>query len=146
MAGQVEWHGDEAVRAIRAEVLARIHRCCLLVWNHAKKSINTDGTGVRAAAGPRRNGRRRRKGSLVYGANPSRPGDPPHKQHGRLLNSLAWEVDKESLTGRVGTNLLSGLLLEIGTRLVAARPWLGRALRECRDQVRAILSAPMKGP
>ena len=93
---------------------------------------------------PKRKGVRKRAkvGSLVYGANPSKPGEPPHKQRGRLLGSVAWEV--AGLVGRAGTNLLYGRWLEIGTRNMAARPWLRRALAECRDQIRAILSAPMK--
>jgi hypothetical protein len=92
----------------------------------------------------KRKRRRPRNGSLAYGANPSKAGDPPRKQRGRLLASVAFEVD--GLVGRVGTNLLYGRWLELGTRLMAARPWLRRAAKELQDQIRRILSAPMKGP
>jgi phage gpG-like protein len=85
--------------------------------------------------------KRKRHGSLVYGANPSKPGDPPHKQRGRLLASVAWEV--VDTVARVGTNLNYGRWLELGTTKMAARPWLRRALAETRDEVLRILSAPM---
>lgn len=81
------------------------------------------------------------KGSRTYGVNPSKPGEPPHKQHGHLRRSVAREV--LGLVGRVGTSLKYGRWLELGTSKVAARPWLRRALAETRDQIKAILSAKM---
>jgi hypothetical protein len=90
--------------------------------------------------------RRSRIGKRIYGANPSAPGEPPHKQLGHLRRSVTYEVDAAASTGRVGTNLLYGLWLELGTRLMAARPWLRRALAECQDACLKILSAPMQGP
>lgn len=129
---KLDFRGDEVTRAIVAELNRRLHRCAILVWNRWKELINVDGTGV----GP--------SGRLIYGADPSKPGEPPHKQRGRLLASAAFEV--VGLVARVGTNLLYGRILELGGRNVAARPSLRVALRECRDQIRAILSAPMKGP
>ena len=144
MAGKLEWHGDEAAKAIEAEVNRRLHRCCVTVLNHAKTLINVNGTGVSTSGGGRdAKGRYRKKSKkLRYGAHPSAPGEPPRKQTGRLLASVAWEVS--GLVGRVGTNLPYGRWLELGTRLMAARPWLRRALAECRDKILAILSAPMK--
>ncbi len=147
MADRIEWHGDEIQSKIRAEFRGRISECCVLVVERAKLLIDVDGTGVRAKAGGGKNAKgrpKKRKGSLVYGANPSVAGEPPRKQKGRLLGSVASEVS--DLAGRVGTNLPYGRWLELGTRLMAARPWLRRALNECKDQILRILSAPMKGP
>lgn len=145
MSGQLQWHGDEVLARIRAEMTRRIHRCCILVWNRAKELINVDGTGAAGTAGKRdAKGRFQKSRKLRYGAHPSQAGEPPRKQTGRLLGSVAWEVVEG--VGRVGTNLPYGRWLELGTRLMAARPWLRRALKECRDRALAILSAPMKGP
>ena len=148
MAGKVKWHGDEVRARIKAELERRIQTCCLMVWNRAKQLVNTDGTGVRQSSGGGRNAkgqfRKKNKGGLIYGANPSKPGDPPHKQRGRLLGSIAWEV--AGLVGRVGSNLDYARWLELGTRMTAARPWLRVALAQLADAIRRIMSAPMKGP
>jgi hypothetical protein len=144
LSGKLEWNGDRAKAAIRAELARRLNRAAILVLNHWKDLINTDGTGVRAKSGGGRDkqGRfRKKKGGLAYGANPSAPGEPPHKQRGRLLASAAWEV--VGLVARVGTNLLYGRWLELGTSRMAARPSLRRALKEMQGEVLAILRAPM---
>jgi HK97 gp10 family phage protein len=75
-----------------------------------------------------------------YGANPSQPGDPPHKQTGHLRRSVAHEVDATSLTARVGTNVRYGRFLELGTSNMEARPWLRRALNEMMPQIKAMLA------
>jgi HK97 gp10 family phage protein len=123
------WHGA----AIRAEVMAeaakRLEAAAIDVQNHAKRLLSTSGTArVRGAGG--RFGRR-------YGANPSAPGQPPHKQTGRLRMSVTREMVGQTVA-RVGTNLKYGLYLEMGTRKMAARPWLRRALEERKARIRAI--------
>jgi hypothetical protein len=84
------------------------------------------------------------RGRRIYGAQRSKPGEAPRKQTGHLRRSVTYEVIGQS--GRVGTNLLYGMWLELGTRLMKARPWLRRALEECKAQILAILTAPLKGP
>jgi hypothetical protein len=147
MASRLDWHGDAVAARIRSELSRRLSRCCLLVVDRAKGLLNVDGTGTRKGRKKRgKDGRYRKagKGGLAYGANPSKAGEAPRKQRGRLLGSVAWEL--VGLAGRVGTNLPYGRWLELGTRLTAARPWLRVALRDCRDAIVRILSAPMKGP
>lgn len=133
MAVKKEWHGPEHKAAIEAEMIRRLVACALLLVAHAKRLVSTAGTGVGRGKG----GKFRRK----YGSNPSAPGEPPHKQTGRLRASITWEQSGRAV--RVGTNLLYGLWLELGTATMAARPWLRRALAECADRIRAILSKPM---
>lgn len=143
MTGRLDWHGDEVRARIRAELTRRLHRAALVVWNHAKTLINTEGAGIRENPKGARDAKGRfLKGKrLIYGAHPSSPGDPPHKQRGRLLASVAWEI--VGLVARVGTNLDYGRWLELGTARMAARPWLRRALKEKQDEVLRILRAPM---
>jgi hypothetical protein len=139
MAG-LTWNGGRYEAQIRAEMARRVTACCLIVERHAKELLSVAGTGVRAATIKSR-GRVIRKGATVYGASPSAPGEPPHKQTGRLRASVTHELI--GLVGRVGTNLKYGRWLELGTRIVLARPWLRPSLAACLGQIRAILTAPM---
>jgi phage gpG-like protein len=144
---QTTWNGDKLTAKIHAEMRRRVRACCRLVEKRAKELVSISGTGIRASGVNvrRRDGtvKKLRKGSTIYGANPSKPGDPPHKQHGQLRASISIAVD--DLIGRIGTNLDYGRWLELGARKrnLAARPWLRRALIECMPQIEAILSAPM---
>lgn len=130
-----KWKGDEAARLIRAGFVRNLHAAAILVQNHAKELISVAGT-MKADAGRDRKGRFRRQ----YGANPSAPGEPPHKQTGHLRRSVARDVDSHHLTARVGTNLKYGRWLELGTRFMAARPWLRRAFNEVMGQVKQVLA------
>lgn len=85
------------------------------------------------------------KGRNVYGAFPSRPGQPPRKQTGTLQRSVTYEVNPTTMTARVGTNIKYGRYLEFGTRKMAARPWLRRSLDEMRGEIKAIMRRPMRG-
>jgi len=139
VASNVTWDGPAVQAAIRAEMHRRVVACSILIERHAKELLSVAGTfvatnGVRLRA---KDGTFRR----VYGSNPSAPGEAPHKQTGHLRRSVTREVI--GLAGRVGTNLNYGRWLELGTRLVAARPWLRPSLAAVLGQIRAILAAPM---
>lgn len=62
---------------------------------------------------------------------PSRPGEPPRKRTGHGAGHVLPEFDQPNLKTRVG--LMPGakymLWLEMGTRRMAARPWLLATLR-----------------
>jgi phage gpG-like protein len=122
---RLDWQGDEARREVHRAVVGFLHASCIEIQNRAKELLSVAGTG--------RRGRRR-----VYGANPSTPGNPPAKQTGRLRASVTYEVDETRMVGRVGTNVLYGLFLELGTSRMAARPWLRRALAESEDKIRTM--------
>ncbi len=141
MPGNVRWNGDALKRQIHAELGRRLDACAIVVENHAKVLISVDGTARVATVKVDSKGRKRKGTKLVYGANPSKPGEPPHVQTGRLRASVAHE--RVGLVARVGTSLLYGRWLELGTVHMAARPWLRRALFECSAQIRAILGRPM---
>lgn len=81
--------------------------------------------------------------TLEYNTNPSKPGEPPRVQTGRLRASVAWEQDGR--VARIGTNVRYGRFLELGTSRMAPRPWLRRMLAEMTPTFRAILTAPIKG-
>jgi phage gpG-like protein len=146
MASSYKDNGPQIQAAIRAEMTRRVTACCMLLERHAKELLSVAGTAVRASTVKlrKRDGSTTtlRKGSRIYGASPSKPGTPPHKQTGHLRRSVTYEVT--GLIGRVGTNLKYGRWLELGTRIVAARPWLRPALADVLKQIERILTAPMK--
>lgn len=139
MPNRLVWHNEPA-KAIEREFNGRLNVCAIALTNHAKKLISIEGAGK---TGPGRGaGGRFTKGKLIYGANPSAPGDPPHKQTGRLMGSVAWEAAE--LVRRVGSNVTYSRWLELGTSRMAPRPWLRRALYEMTPFIRAVISRPMR--
>jgi phage gpG-like protein len=128
-----KWKGPEAVGRIRSEFARNLAAAAIVVKGRAKVLLSVAGT---TGQGRDAKGQFRR----VYGSNPSAPGEPPHKQTGRLRGSVAHEVDKTALSARVGTNVKYGRWLELGTSKMAARPWLRRALNESLATVRALLA------
>lgn len=71
---------------------------------------------------------------------PSAPGEPPHRRHGRLRRSITHEVQRGRVSIlRVGTNLKYAKFLELGTRKMAARPFLRPALRRAKRDIGRIL-------
>lgn len=63
---------------------------------------------------------------------PSRPGEPPRVDMGRLRSSITHEIVSElrGIVGRVGTNVKYGRYLELGTSKMLPRPWLIPALKK----------------
>lgn len=136
MSSRLDWHGDEALAHVRARAVRGLTRAAITVARRAKELLSVAGTAVRS-----KGGRGKRKGSRVYGAVRSKPGEPPRKQTGRLRAAVTYEVDAATLTARVGTNLPYGKHLELGTRKgLAPRPWLRRALAECRARIMSLLT------
>lgn len=124
----LEWHGDEAASRIRKRSVQFLTRAAIAVSRRAKELLSVAGTG---SGGRDSQGRFKR----VYGANPSKPGEPPRKQTGRLRASVSYEVDEGSLSARVGTNVDYGRILEVERN----RPWLKRALAETSERVNELL-------
>lgn len=125
---RVEWHGDEASRHVRSRAVRFLYRAASWVQTRAKQLLSIAGTG-------------KVKGKRVGPVERSKPGEPPRKQTGRLRASVQKEVDAESLTARVGTNVEYGRHLELGTkRGVKPRPWLRRALAEMQTKVAQLLA------
>ncbi len=102
----------------------------LLIHETAVKLIqeNTDGTP-----------QRRYKPNRTVAV--SHPGDPPNTDTGRLVQSIKIETSEKGLVGRVGTNLKYGAMLEFGTKVMAPRPWLSRAVADTKKQIGDIFKA-----
>ncbi len=129
----LEWDPRNALAKAEAAARRKLEASAVVVQNRAKVLVSVAGTGQgRDAKG---------KFARIYNANPSAPGDPPHKQTGRLRASIAREVDGPAMVARVGTNVIYGRYLELGTRFMAPRPWLRRALAESWGDIRRIFGA-----
>lgn len=165
----ITWYGDRWKAGMEREARNRISACAIAVHNRAKLLVSVEGAGstVRTKKGQghilydkrgrylggssstevvQHRGRRKQIGDLIYNAFPSAPGEPPHKQTGRLLGSVAWEIIS-NLVARVGTNINNPpypRYLEFGTRKMAARPWLRRSLNEMVPFIRAVWRRPWR--
>jgi HK97 gp10 family phage protein len=135
----VNWFGAEENARIDREVNKRLHRAAIVVNRRAKRLLSVAGTGVisRGQLMPAKGG----GGKRIYGAFPSAPGEPPRKQTGRLRSSVTYEVLDGELIARVGTNVKYAKWLELGTKNMAPRPWLRRALNESGDEIDRIMGA-----
>lgn len=127
----VRWDGPAATALVLAEFTRRLKACAILVSTTARKDLSVPGTTT-VVVGKTKAGKTRTK--RRYNTNPSKPGEPPHKQTGRLRASVAWEL--VGLTARVGTNVKYGRILE----LFRDRAWLRPALQKCRARIEQILS------
>jgi 3-oxoacyl-[acyl-carrier-protein] synthase III len=131
----LKWYGPSVMAKIQAGFQRNLAAASIIVLNHARQLISIAGTAMVATGKGKRTKR-------VYNANPSKPGEPPHKQRGHLRRMVQREV--QQFIARVGTNYKVGRWLEQGTRTMAARPWLKRALMEMLGAVRAALGRPIK--
>ena len=100
------WKGEEAKKLIKLTAAQRLEAAAILLKNEAKQLISEPSPP------------------------PSAPGEPPGKDTGRLRASVSHEVDRGKMVARVGTNVVYGKFLELGTRKMAARPWLRKAFNE----------------
>lgn len=136
----IQWYGEERHREIMGEMERRVQAASVVVMNAARGLVGVAGTMLRGKPGRDKSGKFTK--AKIYGAVRSQPGEPPRKQTGQLRRSIAREV--VALVGRVGTNLEYGRHLELGTRHMAARPWLRRALNESRQKLVSILGKPIR--
>jgi len=99
-----------------------LHACGLAVQTEAKRLASTPGRG-----------RTYTRGGVTHVA--SAPGDPPAVDTGRLRASIGSELarDAQGLHARIGSTYDVALFLELGTRKMAARPFLRPALPAARN-------------
>jgi hypothetical protein len=84
---------------------------------------DTHAFAVQGIAGGPKGGRTYVRGGVAHTA--SAPGQYPATDSGILVGSVRMELPTEAdKTGRVGTRIAYGPMLEFGTSRMAARPWL----------------------
>lgn len=130
---------QQFIRQYTAEIGRRVRVASIFLTSAVKQDISQPGT---LRYHPRtRGGGVSKSQRTIYNFTHSRPGNPPFKQTGKLRKSIAYEV--RGLVGRVGSNLKDPnypYYLELGTRRMAARSYLRRALVTHRATLATILT------
>ena len=127
----MHWYGPQAREHVRDQAARRIERAARGLRDYIRERLGVGHSG-------------RFKGTPVPGATlgASDAGDYPRMVTGHLRRNVQMEMDRSELRARVGTNVLYGKFLELGTRKMARRPWMSRALAEFGPQLRRILREP----
>jgi phage gpG-like protein len=123
---------EQKILAKANEIAAmRLEACAIHLVNRCRENLSKAGRTKKLVTISR--GKNKGKQKTAWGplnSAPSKPGDFPARQTGALRSSIAYDVDRQNLTARVGTALKYGRWLEFGTRRMAPRPWLLRTLKE----------------
>ena len=138
----IKWHGKKVFTlATKANVDAMV-KAAGIIERDIKKSFTKQGTG--------RSYKRTKSGKRHYA---SLPGQPPAIDLGNLRASIMGEIEVKGVgvTGKVGpdvemlaaktdagTDIEYGLYLEVGTKHMAARPYLRPALRRTKKEVKRV--------
>lgn len=143
----MDWNGGAFIAQVEAKARRNVEAACIHVQNEARVKLSVAGTRVAGSAftgtgviGVK--GKKYRKGRRIYGANPSKPGEAPHKQLGTLRASVAHEMLTDELAGLTGTSLEYGKYLELGAPRahLLPRPWLRATLAEQKSRVVEIIT------
>ena len=138
----IKWFGSKVMGQYTTETKKNMERAALLLERDIKLSFGTGAT--RTDVKIRRSGR----GKNRKFHRPSKPGEVPAVDTGVLRASITHEVieDKNGVVGFVGVEsaVKYGLWLELGTRLMAARPFLRPALIRTRTAINNIFQKAVK--
>lgn len=137
----VNWHGEEAMDDVRLVVWKSVQKAVVFLWEKVQEALDVPNTGVRVK-------RLFRRGSYTVYPDPSKPGEPPRKRTGYGQRNVLYSLDQREGTGRVGVSANAEYMayLEVGTRRVAARPWLMATAQAVLPQLRAIFFREHWGP
>jgi hypothetical protein len=103
----LHWFGDQAKAYVRRRTMHGLRKLAVAVETKAASLLGVQGSPT----------------------DRSHPGQPPRRQTGELQAGVFSEVDEESMSAFVGTNVPHGIYMELGTkRGIAPRPWLRPAL------------------
>ncbi len=117
MPPNLRWDGDAAREHVEARAVKFVSAAATIVATRAKRLLSVPGTG-------------RKRGKKAGPVTHAPKGEPPYKQTGRLRASITYEVEAETLTARIGTNVEYARPLEL-----LDHPFLRRALDETRAEV-----------
>jgi len=107
----------------------RLDRCGFLLVSEIRRNLNRAQPYTRYGSGKQ----------YYRGLDPSKPGEYPRKLSGQLLKSIAHSVDRSNLVLTVGTGIKYGKFLELGTKKMAARPWLFRTYHVIKQRIINVL-------
>lgn len=132
----MQW--DESyVREVERTVAARVQAAGYHLVSRIRENISVPSRTVKLREGK---GGKVKKVLGPRGSSRSRPGEFPHKDFGRLRQSIAQQHFPDEARSIVGTNLPYGKFLELGTSKMAARPFLRRTLAEEKETIRQMIT------
>jgi hypothetical protein len=139
MSVTVRWNGHMLAQQQQQRMHAAILRSAVLIHTRARALCSVPAQRITrrrtrtTSAGPR--------GSTYTHYVPSQPGQPPALRSGFGRSAITWwQVDDLAIRVGIRANGIYMAYLETGTRRIARRPWLSRALEECRNVVTALLT------
>ena len=135
----MKWNGRQAVSLLDAEVGKRVDAAARVLRDRAKELISRGqpvkiyGRSFHARTVGMIKRAESMSGRSRKGLDPSQPGEPPKIVSAHLrLNVKKQHIGAEA---RVGTNVPYGKWLELGTRTMAARPWLSAAVYQSAGEL-----------
>lgn len=136
MADKFRWYGDSLLTEAEREIVRRLSAAGSEYKDEVKVVLSESGKSITVKTS--KTGRQRK----VYGkknSSPSQPGEPPHKQTGRLRRSVAKRVLWKKMRVRILCRDPKAQLLEFGTSKVAARPFLRPTFNRMLGRFREIV-------
>lgn len=134
MTDKFKWYGDRILKKITGKAEKALTKVAIATTNSAKLSMTEPKSGA-----PVPPGQGSRGGHPWQKRQRSAKGEAPAVQTGALRASVTYTTPKRGMR-YVGTNIKYGLHLEVGTSVMAARPWLRPAFNKNKD----LLSKYMK--
>ena len=114
----VLWLRDKVLNETQKKVQRGLRKAATFGVRTIKRSLNEQ--GARLGGRTTRSGKKKYKGRARY--VPSKAGERPHRQLGNLKKSI--DYIETPLSVRIGTGLVYGLYLEVGTKKMDKRPFL----------------------
>jgi HK97 gp10 family phage protein len=116
----VKWNDGEFFKKLEDGATQRLERAAIHLENEIKKKISDKSPPV------------------------SQPGEPPHvgeRRGGELRRSITHEIKRGIFpVARIGSNKLYARMLEKGTSIMDARPFLEETLEEQKDQLARLIA------
>lgn len=130
----IKWYGPQVKAGVETVLAWRLAAVGARGRTAAIRKISRlfRGAGAEVRYRPRRTG------------TASAPGEPPKRDIGELAQSIGYEVDRKELAAYIGTFKKYGFWLEVGTKKMAARPYLRPMLSEQLKSFMAILERPFR--
>lgn len=137
----VQWYGTEFIGQMKRGLTKNLTAAGTLLLKDVRAALNVDGRTVTETTTA--SGKTRRKYGK-RGSSPSQPGEPPHKQSGRLRRDTFKQLKPKKMVMRVGTRAPHGGMLEFGTRKMAPRPYLRSTYAKDQAKIAQILTTPIQ--
>ena len=144
----VQWRGHVFNDRMEKATAVGIQRAGIFFHGRCRGALNIANTGTRRKRTRDTKAGKRGSGYTTYD-NPSAPGEPPRKRTGHGQRNVVYEFNRDwdDPKVRVGVKKTAVYMafLELGTKVVAARPWLMATLRKYWGTISRLAAIGGKG-